>query len=192
MLMNSDKLSSKNKETQVNEFTKNFTTLFARIQESDPSLKADIENLKIENANEIPCGGDKRCYLVQVNESSVKSLHNIHSEVVKKLEEHVSTPVVIVPYRKKINGKLFRKFRGNKVPRDKTLSAVYDSYLEDLLYPATIVGKRVRFPKGKSRVYKVFVDPIDRDTIDYKLNAIVSCYKGLTNRDLVVEFPQNA
>jgi small subunit ribosomal protein S7e len=189
--MQSDKLSNKNRAT-VNEITKNLTTVLTRIQENDQSIKTDLENLKIENANEISVGTDKRCYLVQVNEASVKNLHNVHSNIVKKLEEHFSTPVVIVPYRKKINGKLFRRFSGNKVPRNKTLSAVYDSYLEDLLYPATIVGKRVRYPNGKSRVYKVFVDSFDKDSIEYKVNAIVACYKGLTNRDLVIEFPQQA
>lgn len=191
MLMQSDKLGNKNRAT-VNEITKNLTTVLTRIQENDQSIKKDLESLKIENANEISVGADKRCYLVQVNESSVKNLQNVHSDIVKKLEEHFSTPVVIVPYRKKINGKLFRKFRGNKVQRDKTLSAVYDSYLEDLLYPATIVGKRVRYPKGKSRVYKVFVDPLDKESIEYKVNAIVACYKGLTNRELAIEFPQQA
>jgi small subunit ribosomal protein S7e len=191
MLMQSDKLSNKNRAT-VNEITKNLTTVLTRIQENDQNIKKDLENLKIENANEISIGSDKRCYLVQVNESSVKNLHNVHSDIVKKLEEHFSTPVVIVPYRKKINGKLFRKFRGSKVPRSKTLSAVYDSYLEDLLYPATIVGKRIRYPNGKSRLYKVFVDPLDREHIEYKINAITACYKGLTNRDLVVEFPQHS
>jgi small subunit ribosomal protein S7e len=185
--MQSDKLSNKNRQT-VNEITKNLTTVLSRIQDSDPKIKKDLENLKIENTNEISVG-DKRCYLIQVNEASVKNLHNVHSEIVKKLEDHFSTPVVIVPFRKKINGKLFRKFRGTKVPRDKTLTAVYDSYLEDLLYPATIVGKRVRYPKGKSRVFKVYVDPLDRESIEYKVSSIVACYKGLTNRELVVEFP---
>ncbi len=187
MLMQSDKLSNKNRQT-VNEITKNLTNVLSRIQDNDPQMKKDLESLKIENANEIAIGGDKRCYLVQVNESSVKNLHNVHSDIVQKLEEHFSTPVLIVPYRKKINGKLFRRYRGTKVPRDKTLTAVYDSYLEDLLYPATIVGKRVRYPKEKSRVFKVFVDQLDKESVEYKTQAIVSCYKGLTNRDLQVEF----
>jgi small subunit ribosomal protein S7e len=189
MLMQSDKLSNKNRQT-VNEITKNLTNILARIQESDQGLKKDLENLKIENANEIAVG-DKRCYLVQVNESSVKNLQNIHSEIVKKLEMNLNLPVLIVPYRKKTNGKLFRKLRGTKVPRDKTLTAVYDAYLEDLLHPATIVGKRVRYPKGKSRLFKVHVDPIDRDLVEDKVSAIVACYKALTNRDLVVEFPSS-
>lgn len=186
MLMQSDKLSKSRQS--VNEITKTLTNMISRIQESDSAIREDLEKLKIENANEIAVG-DRRCYLVQVNESSLESLHNIHAEITKKLEMNLNLPVIIVPYRKKINGKLFRRYRGTKVPREKTLSAVYDSYLEDLLYPATIVGKRVRYPKGKSRLFKVHVDPIDRETIEDKTSAIVACYKALTNRDLVVEFP---
>jgi small subunit ribosomal protein S7e len=151
--MQSDKLSNKDRQT-VNEITKNLTTVLSRIQESEPKIKKDLESLQIENANEISVGTDKRCYLVQVNEASVKNLHNVHTEIVKKLEDHFSTPVVIVPYRKKINGKLLRRYRGTKVHRDRTLSAVYDAYLEDLLYPASIFGKRIRYPKGKTEPSK--------------------------------------
>jgi small subunit ribosomal protein S7e len=190
--MKSQKQDKVNKNrSNVNEITKNLTTVMARIQESDQKLKKDLENVKVEVANEIAVGLDKRCYLVQVNESSVKNLQNVHSELVKKLEDHFNTPVVIVPHRKTINGKLFRKYIGTKVPRNKTLSAVYDSVLEDLVYPATIVGKRTRYPSGKSRVYKVFVDPLDRESVEYKQNAIASAYKALTNRELVIEFPSH-
>ncbi len=185
--MQTDKLGNKTRQT-VNEITKTLTNVFSRIQENDQTLKKGLEDVKIENANEIAVGSDKRCYLIQVNESSVKNLQTVHADVTKKLEDHFNTPVVIVPFRKKINGKLFRKFRGTKVPRDKTLTAVHDAYLEDLLYPATIVGKRTRFPKGKGRQFKVYVDQLDRETIEYKTNAIAACYKALTNRDLQIEF----
>lgn len=187
MLMQTDKLGNKNRQT-VNEITKTLTNVLARIQEGDDTLKKGLEAVKIENANEIAVSNDKRCYLIQVNEGSVKNLQNVHSDVTKKLEDHFNTPVVIVPFRKKINGKLFRKYRGTKVPRDRTLTAVHEAYLEDLLYPATIVGKRVRYPKGKGRLFKVFVDQLDRDAVEYKVNAIVACYKALTNRDLQIEF----
>lgn len=187
MLMQTDKLGNKTRQT-VNEITKTLTNVLSRIQENDPVLKKGLEDVKIENANEIAMGADKRCYLVQVNESSVKNLQNVHGDITKKLEDHFSTPVVIVPFRKKINGKLFRKYRGTKVPREKTLTAVHEAYLEDLLYPATIVGKRVRYPKGKGRLFKVFVDQLDKDSVEYKTNAIVACYKALTNRDLQIEF----
>jgi small subunit ribosomal protein S7e len=188
MLCQSDKLNNKNRAT-VNEITKNLTHVITKIQDSDPKLKPHLEALKIESANEITVGNNKRCYLVQVNESAVKGLQQVHADLVKKLESHFNTPVLIVPYKKKVNGKLYRKYVGKQVPRNKTLTAVYDTVLEDLLYPATIVGKRTRFPKGGNRLFKVLVDPLDKDSIEYKVNAISSTYKALTNRDLAIEFP---
>jgi small subunit ribosomal protein S7e len=190
MLCQTDKLGNKNRAT-VNEITKNLTNVINRIQDSDQRLKKDLEGLSIEGANEISVGNNKRCYLVQVNESSMKNVQNVHAEIVKKLEDHFNTPVLIVPYKKRVNGNLYRKYVGKQVPRTKTLTAVYDSLLEDLLYPATIVGKRTRYPKGGNRLFKVLVDPLDKDSIEYKLNAIVSTYKALTNRDLTIEFPAN-
>jgi small subunit ribosomal protein S7e len=190
MLYQSEKLSNKNRAT-VNEITKNLTNVISKIQQSNPQLKNDLEALKIESANEISIENNKRCYLVQVNESSIKNLQNIHADFVKKLEDHFNTPVLIVPYKKKVNGKLYRRYVGKQVPRTKTLSAVYDSLLEDLLYPATIVGKRTRFPKGNNRLFKVLVDPLDRESVEYKTSAIASTYKALTNRDLAIEFPSN-
>jgi small subunit ribosomal protein S7e len=190
MLCQSEKLSNKNKTT-VNEFTKNLTTVIGRIQDNDPNMKKDLDALKIEGANEITLPDNKKCYLVQVNESSIKNLQNVHGDIVKKLEEHFSVPVLIVPYRKTINGNLYRRYIGKQAPRTKTLTAVYDNLLEDLLYPATVVGKRTRFSKGKNKVFKVFVDPLDKDMIDYKTSAIASTYMALTNRELVIDFPTN-
>ena len=190
MLCQSEKLSSKNK-TSVNEVSKNMTTVLGRIQDNNASLKNDLDALKIEGANEITLPDNKKCYLVQVNESSTKNLQNVHTEVVKKLEEHFSVPVLIVPFRKTINGNLYRRYIGKQAPRTKTLTAVYDNLLEDLLYPATIVGKRTRFSKGKNKVFKVMVDPIDKETIEYKTAAISSTYMALTNRELVIDFPTN-
>ena len=69
------------------------------------------------------------------------------------------------------------------------MTAVFDAYLDDILYPATIIGKRIRYPVGKTtRTYKVIVDPLDKESINYKLDAIKACFKALTNRKLDIEF----
>jgi len=183
--MQNKDLSNKNRNP-TNEVAKNLTSALQSIQ--DPELKKDLESIKIDNAAEIFTSDNKRCFLVQVGEDSIATLHKVHDELVKKLESKFSNPVVIVPNRKRINGNLFRRYRGTKVPRHQTLTNVYDTLLQDIVYPAVVVGKRVRFPKSKGRLFKVQLDSLDRDAVEYKINAIVASYKALTNRELQVEF----
>ena len=97
-----------------------------------------------------------------------------------------TNPVVIIPTKKRVNGKKYRTYVSKKVPRDRTLTAVFYGYLDDILYPATIVGKRIRYPSSKTRVYKVLVDPLEKEIIEYKLDALTACYRTLTNRKLEI------
>lgn len=185
MLMQNKDLNNKNRNP-LNEVAKNLTTALQAIQ--DPDLKKDLESIKIDNAAEVMTSDNKRCFLVHVSEDSTPTLKKVHQELVKKLEHKFSNPVIIVPNRKKIDGNLYRKFRGKDTPRHQTITNVYEKFLEDVLYPAVVVGKRVKFPKSKGRVFKVQVDQLDKDAIEYKVNAIVASYKALTNRELQVEF----
>lgn len=186
MLMQSEKGGKA--KNQSGDITRTLTNTLQQIQDKDPELKKSLDNIKIENGAELPTSDNKKCYLVHVSSDSQDNLNKAHSNLVKKLEQKLSHPVVIVPARKRINGNLYRKYRGKKVPRTETLTYVYDALLQDVVYPAAVVGKRIRYPKSKARTFKVLVDKTDREAIEYKLNAITASYKALTNRDLTVEF----
>ena len=176
------------KKGAVSEIQKNVSNALEKIKDSEKEHKAELETLKIEHANEVPMDKDKKCFLIQISTQNLAGFKKVHSLVTKKLEEHLSNPVVIIPARKRVNGKEYRTFVSKKVPRDRTLTAVFDAYLDDILYPATIVGKRVRYPVGKTRTYKVLVDPLDKETVEEKLPAMTACYRALTNRNLEIEF----
>ena len=178
----------KGKKEKVTEMEKNFQNTLSSIVSSEKDNKKLLEGVKIENAREVEIEKGERCFLVCVNTADEKDLRKVHPTLIKKFEEQFSAPVALIPAKKRVNGKLYKRYRGTKVPRDRTLTAMFDSYLDDLLYPATIIGKRIRYPKGKVRQFKVLVDPIDKDAIEYKIPCITACYKALTNRPLEIEF----
>ena len=177
------------KKGAMSEIQKNVSTALEKIKDSEKEHKAELDPLKIEHANEVEMNDNQKCYLIQISTQNLSGFKKIHSLLTQKLEEHLSNTVMIIPARKRVNGKEYRTFVSKKVPRDKTLTAVFDAYLDDILYPATILGKRIRYPVGRTnRTYKVFVDPLDKETINFRLDAIKACYKALTNRKLDIEF----
>jgi len=49
------------------------------------------------------------------------------------------------------------------------LTAVYDAILEDLVYPAEIVGKRIRVRLDGSQLVKVHLDKNQQTNIEHKV-----------------------
>ena len=178
----------KESSKKSNETQKIVSTAFEKIKDSEKEHKADLEPIKIEHSNEVQMSDDQKCYLIQISTTNLAGFKKVHSLLTKKLEESLSNPVILIPAKKRVNGKEYRVYVSKKVPRDRTLTAVFDGYLDDILYPATIVGKRIRYPTGKTRTFKVLVDPLDKDVVEYKVPAMVACYRALTNRKLEIEF----
>lgn len=80
----------------------------------------------------------------------------------------------------------------NRRPRSRTLTAVQDAILEDLVFPTEIVGKRVRYHTDGSKTLKVYLDPKERNSTEFKLETFAGVYKKLTGKDVKFEFPIEA
>ncbi|KAJ9523531.1 hypothetical protein QJQ45_007193 [Haematococcus lacustris] len=118
----------------------------------------------------------------------LKAFHKIQPRLVRELEKKFSGKDVVFVATRRImpppqNGK------SNSRPRSRTLTAVHDAILDDLVYPTEIVGKRTRFRTDGSKVLKVFLDPKDRNTTEYKLDTFAGVYKKLTGKEISFEFP---
>jgi len=177
------------KKTDLNKINDTVTKIFNDFTESSSEHKEDMKNIKIENVSEFKYEENKTFVLVTINESAIKSLQKVQVDLVKRLESTLGKPVIVIPSRKTVDGKKYRKFIGKKVPRTKTLSYVRENLLEDLLYPATIVGKRTRYPRGQQKQLKVLVDSVDKEVLSSKTSAICVGYKSLTGHELSIDFP---
>merc|ERR1711890_19438 len=78
-----------------------------------------------------------------------------------------------------------------KRPRSRTLQAVHNNILDDLVYPAEIVGKRIRIRLDGTRLFKIHLDKIQQTNIEHKTDTFTSMYKKLTGKEVTFEFPES-
>ena len=93
----------------------------------------------------------------------------------------------ILPRPKRSNRS--RTNQKQKRPRSRTLTAVHDAILGDLVYPVEIVGKRIRTREDGSKILKVVLDEKERGGVDYRLDTYGEVYKKLTGKGVNFEFP---
>jgi len=75
-------------------------------------------------------------------------------------------------------------------PRSRCLTVVHKEILNDVVFPSTITGRSLRLGADGRKSEKVMLDPLDKDDIDSKVDAIVHCYHKLsTTRRLLHLMP---
>lgn len=110
--------------------------------------------------------------------------------LVRELEKKFSDKSVLIIAQRRILSKPGRRSNRSKQPRprSRTLTAVHDSILEDLVYPSEIVGKRYHQAVDGSKLVKVFIDAKDATSVEHKVASFASSYKALTGKDVTIEF----
>jgi len=119
------------------------------------------------------------------------------SSLTRELEKKFSDRHVLLVASRRIlpRPKRSNRSRSNqtqKRPRSRTLTAVHDNILTDLVYPVEIVGKRLRTKEDGSKQLKVVLDEKERGGVDYRLDTYSEVYKRLTGKTVNFEFPQSA
>lgn len=135
------------------------------------------------------CGHPRRA-TTHIETGILISLVSFHSNsLTRELEKKFSDRHVVFVGQRRILGKPSRKNRNQQPrPHSRTLTAVHESILEDLVYPSEITGKRTRVATDGSRLIKCFLDSKDATSLEYKLDSFSSVYKKLTGRDVTFMF----
>merc|ERR1712060_178874 len=120
-----------------------------------------------------------------------KTVRKIQGRLIRELEKKFNKKHVIFVANRTILDKNFRR-KGLKVrPRTRTLTAVHDAILEDVVGPTEIIGRRTRIGLDGSKLIKIILDPKDKgnEAVDTKLATFSAVYKKLTNKEAAFIFP---
>ena len=104
--------------------------------------------------------------------------------------QKVSGKHVLVIGQRTILGKAYnrnQKTTGPR-PRSRTLTAVHDAILDDIVYPTEIVGKRTRVKTDGKRVMKVYLDSKDQANVEGRTDTFSAVYGKLTNKQVSFYF----
>merc|ERR1739844_130405 len=125
--------------------------------EMNSDLKSHLRELHITAAKEVEVGQGKKAIVIFMPVPQVKAFQKIQTRLVRELEKKFSGKHVVFIAQRRILPKPTRKANKlkQKRPRSRTLMAVHNAILDDLVYPAEIVGKRIRIRLDGSRLFKV-------------------------------------
>jgi small subunit ribosomal protein S7e len=111
-----------------------------------------LEQLSFITAKEVEISGGRSAIVVFVPFRLLSTYHRIQARLVHELEKKFSGKHVLFVAQRRVLKKSGRNNRiaKQKRPTSRTLTAVHEAILDDVVYPAEIAGKRLRYKKDSS------------------------------------------
>jgi small subunit ribosomal protein S7e len=155
-------------------------------------LKSSLRDLYITAAKEVDCSGGRKAIILYIPYKLLKSFNKIQQRLVRELEKKFSGRQVILIAQRTILGKSFARSHKTKGvrPRSRTLTAVQEAILDDIVYPTEIAGKRTRCKVDGKRILKVYLDAKDQANVETRIATYADVYQKLTNKQVSFHFKE--
>ncbi|CAJ2636915.1 40S ribosomal protein S7-1-like [Trifolium pratense] len=187
-MFTSRKKISKDKGAEPTEFEESVGQALFDLENTNHELKSELKDLYINSAVQIDVSANRKAVLINVPFRLRKTFRKVQVRLVRELEKKFSgKDVILIATRRIVRPP--KKGSAAQRPRSRTLTAVHEAILEDVVFPAEIVGKRIRYRVDGSKIMKVFLDPKERNNTEYKLETFTAVYRKLSGKDVVFEYP---
>merc|ERR1712232_774187 len=138
--------------------------------EQGSDLKSEMKYLFILSAKEVVVAPNKSAIVVVIPFRQITQFRRIHTRLVHELEKKFAKNVVIIAQRRILQ------------------KPVHNAILDEVVFPAEITGKRLRYKLDGSKQLKVYLDKKDESTMGDKLDTFCAVYGKLTGKETVFTF----
>ena len=153
--------------------------------------KTMLKGLLVDNVKEVEVTENgkkaKSIILVTVPFVCMKAMQRANKFVITQLEKKLKVHVTMTAKRN-IQSKWIKTHKSQMRPRNRTLTAVHEAILDDLIQPSVILAKRIRVRLDGTKLHKINLDQNDKALLGDKLNAISVLYKQLCQKECVFDF----
>merc|ERR1739838_1105447 len=154
-------------------------------------LKAPLKELYFKSAREFDVGSGRKAIVIFVPFPQLKSWQKIQQKVVRELEKKFSGKHVVILAQRRILPKPTRKTKNQKQKRpfSRTLTSVHNAILDDLCFPAEIVGKRTRVRLDATRLLRSIWTNLCRLTLSTSWRPMPTSTRS-SLKEVTFEFPE--
>ncbi len=152
-------------------------------------LGDELKDLFILAALEVKVAGGRAAIVVFIPYILRAQYRKIQARLVRELEKKFGKTFVFVAQRRILKAPTHHNVvKQQKRPYSRTVTAVHDAIMEDVAFPAEIVGRRIRHKLDGSQVHKIVLNKNEQANFENKVDAFSKIYKKLTGRDAVFSF----
>ncbi|EGG13302.1 40S ribosomal protein S7 [Cavenderia fasciculata] len=175
---------------QITEFENTVAQALLDLENNSSDFK-DLKDLSIVAAKDYDVSDGKKAVVVFVPYRQLKAYNKIQQKLVWELEKKFGGKTVMFIAQRRVLHKATaaRPVKQQKIPRSRTVKAVHDAILEDLVFPNNIVGRRLRYRQDGSKLHKIYLDRKEMTLTEHKLDSFTAVYHRLTGKEVVFEFP---
>eukprot|EP00792_Barthelona_sp_PAP020_P008541 TRINITY_DN3227_c2_g2_i1.p1 TRINITY_DN3227_c2_g2~~TRINITY_DN3227_c2_g2_i1.p1 ORF type:complete len:179 (+),score=40.06 TRINITY_DN3227_c2_g2_i1:48-584(+) len=158
------------------------------IQNTNSDLKHHLNNFKIVGAKKILVDDSEVC-VIFVPVPLMKRLRVFQDRLTADMEKKMNCPCVFVSKATIIPQESNKShIKRQKRPHSRTLTAVHQLILEDVVFPSEIVGRHVRHTlrsgdRKSVQTEYIRLDATHRETAEDRTHLFSLIYKDLTGRN---------
>merc|ERR1712179_551309 len=170
-MFNRSKLQKKG-EARATELEEEVAKTLQAFETSSPDLQQHLKFVYFNSAEEVEFeqadGQTAKYILVRIPYRSLGYFKKVGPKEIENLESKFKWPIIVIANR--------------------TLKAVHQAILNDIVCPSSITGRSVRVAADARNNERVFLDPLDKSLVESKIDCMAHAYAKLTTHKITFEF----